>query len=46
MAQKNEGTKNLSGAMLHGTSIFDPVLCEICYKWFNTDAGVILDPFA
>lgn len=29
-----------------GTSIFDPVLCEICYRWFNLDAGEILDPFA
>ena len=22
-----------------GTSIFDPVLCEICYKWFNVKNG-------
>lgn len=29
-----------------GTSIFDPVLCEICYRWFCTDKGKILDPFA
>lgn len=28
------------------TSIFDPVLCEICYRWFNVDGGKILDPFA
>ena len=28
------------------TSIFDPVLCEIIYKWFCVDSGVILDPFA
>lgn len=28
------------------TSIFDPVLCEICYKWFNVQNGTILDPFA
>lgn len=28
------------------TSIFDPVLCEICYKWFNVKNGTILDPFA
>ena len=29
-----------------GTSVFDPVLAEICYKWFNIDGGTILDPFA
>ena len=29
-----------------GTSIFDPVLCEIAYKWFNIPNGSILDPFA
>ena len=29
-----------------GTSIFDPVLCEIMYKWFCTDKGLIIDPFA
>jgi len=29
-----------------GTSIFDPVLCEICYRWFCTSQGAILDPFA
>lgn len=29
-----------------GTSLFDPVLCEISYKWFNVDNGIIYDPFA
>lgn len=28
------------------TSIFDPVLCEIAYKWFTCPGDVILDPFA
>lgn len=28
------------------TSIFDPVLTEIAYRWFNVDKGTILDPFA
>jgi len=27
-------------------SIFDPVVCEIVYKWFCPDGGAILDPFA
>lgn len=29
-----------------GTSIFDPVLCEITYQWFCPPGGHILDPFA
>tara|TARA_R100001463_G_scaffold64363_4_gene117446 strand:- start:1412 stop:2860 length:1449 start_codon:yes stop_codon:yes gene_type:complete len=29
-----------------GTSIFDPVLCEVIYKWFNVKGGSIFDPFA
>lgn len=29
-----------------GTSIFDPVLCEIAYRWFSPEGGTIIDPFA
>lgn len=29
-----------------GTSIFDPVLCEMFYRWFVPPRGMILDPFA
>lgn len=29
-----------------GISIFDPVVCEIIYKWFCSNGGSILDPFA
>ncbi len=29
-----------------GTSIFDPVLTELCYRWFCPPGGVIADPFA
>lgn len=29
-----------------GTSIFDPVLCEIAYRWFCPEGGQVLDPFA
>jgi DNA modification methylase len=29
-----------------GISIFDPVLCEIAYRWFAPVGGVVLDPFA
>lgn len=42
---KTFGTEgNISGAS--GTSIFDPVLCELAYSWFCPPAGEILDPFA
>ena len=29
-----------------GTSIFDPVLCEIAYRWFCPPGGTVMDPFA
>jgi len=28
------------------TSIFDPVVCELCYSWWCRPGGVIVDPFA
>ena len=34
------------GANSSGTSIFDPVLCELAYRWFCPPQGVVLDPFA
>jgi hypothetical protein len=36
----------IESSELSGTSVFDPVLCEISYKWFCKDGGTILDPFA
>ena len=39
--EPKEGTASVSG-----TSIFDPVLCEIVYRWFCPDGGSIIDPFA
>jgi DNA modification methylase len=32
--------------LYEGASIFDPVLAEIAYTWFNVPGGSILDPFA
>jgi len=29
-----------------GTSIFDPVLAELAYRWFCPPGGLVLDPFA
>lgn len=34
------------GMNLTGTSIFDPVLCEVVYNWFCPEAGIVFDPFA
>ena len=28
------------------TSTFDPVLCELAYRWFSPAGGTVLDPFA
>lgn len=28
------------------TSVFDPLLCELAYRWFAPKRGVVLDPFA
>lgn len=33
-------------ALTDGQSIFDPVLCEMAYRWFVPVGGSILDPFA
>lgn len=45
-----EGLKALAiisqSGNLTGTSIFDPVLAEVCYRWWNIEGGSILDPFA
>ena len=37
---------NGGGVNVSGTSIFDPVLCELAYTWFTAPDGHILDPFA
>jgi len=39
-----EGTRDETDEQ--GTSIFDPVLCEIVYRWFSPLGGTVLDPFA
>jgi ParB-like chromosome segregation protein Spo0J/DNA modification methylase len=35
-----------AGLSSTGTSVFDPVLCELAYRWFSPADGVVLDPFA
>ena len=49
---RNEGlisggdSASMMGTINAGTSVFDPVLCEIAYSWFNVANGTVLDPFA
>lgn len=46
-ADKKGDEGKLKGNKLSSdTSIFDPVLCELIYKWFCPEGGSILDPFA
>lgn len=44
--EKWEPGKGLSIWQNSGTSIFDPVLCELMYTWFCPTNGQIVDPFA
>lgn len=30
----------------NGTSVFDPVVCELAINWWSPPGGVVLDPFA
>jgi len=39
-----EGTRESTDEQ--GTSIFDPVLCELAYRWWSNESAQILDPFA
>jgi hypothetical protein len=45
-AYQNPGTWEVTPASASGTSIFDPVLCELIYRWFTPPTGAVLDPFA
>lgn len=42
----DETSRKILAASQSGTSIFDPVLCELVYRWFCPQDGTILDPFA
>lgn len=44
-----EGTKKYREKLIGssgGVSIFNPFICELMYRWFCPDGGLILDPFA
>lgn len=49
-SNKARGSGSGSGSELEeggsGTSIFDPVLCELAYTWFSAKGHTVLDPFA
>ena len=32
--------------VISGTSVFDPVLCEVAYRWYSAPTASVLDPFA
>lgn len=42
----NKDTCKKNIVLKSNTSIFDPALCEVLYRWFCPDSGTILDPFA
>lgn len=45
-AEGRDADVYVGGAVLEGTSVFDPVLAEVVYRWFCPDGGYIVDPFA
>ena len=44
--ERHPDVKAGQGVPASGTSIFDPVLTELAYKWFLPPNGQIVDPFA
>ena len=40
----SKGIGSMGG--VSGLSIFDPALCELMYRWYCPENGLILDPFA
>ena len=45
--ETNREEMDLAGSVHgDGTSIFDPVVCELAYSWFTAPGHQVLDPFA
>lgn len=42
----SETLVNEVGSFAQNTSIFDPVVCELAYRWFSPAGGQVVDPFA
>ena len=43
--RRREG-KRAGEVVDRGTSVFDPALCELTYRWFSAPGARVLDPFA
>jgi len=41
-----KNSPNSDKPQYNGTSVFDPVICEIAYRWYCPNNGLIFDPFA
>ena len=44
--QNGEDAENTAPETTLGASLFDPVLCELAYRWWSGEGAQILDPFA
>ena len=44
--EKHPECRSGQGVPDAGCSIFDPVVCELVYRWFCPEAGQVVDPFA
>lgn len=42
----DDGNRQTGLVVESETSIFDPVLCELAYRWFCPAGGQVIDPFA
>lgn len=43
---KGTGKRFANYASIGSTSVFDPVVCELAYRWFAPVGGLVLDPYA
>ena len=41
-----ESARAMGVSVPQGASVFDPVLCEIAYRWWCPPGGTVFDPFA
>jgi hypothetical protein len=42
----SDGPRTIGALNAGGVSVFDPVLCELVYRWFSRPGDCVLDPFA
>ena len=45
LAFQNDGSYDYWPTFNGNTSVFDPVLCELAYRWFTRPGARVLDPF-